>query len=60
MWSRDRRFVEGLHIVGEIITKISANCVMILHVALLFTCLFLWVTICVVIIVFIFMGIAYI
>jgi hypothetical protein len=29
-----------------------------LHVALLFTCLFLWVIICVVITVFIFMGIS--
>jgi hypothetical protein len=28
--------VEGLHIVGDILTKISANCVINLHVALLF------------------------
>jgi hypothetical protein len=35
--------VEGLHTVGDIITKISSNCVINLHVALLFTCLFLWV-----------------
>jgi hypothetical protein len=35
--------VEGLHIVGDILTKISVNCVINLHVALLFTCLFLWV-----------------
>ena len=51
--------MEGLHVVGEIITKISANCVINLHVALLFTCLFLWVIICAVITVFIFfMGIS--
>jgi hypothetical protein len=49
--------VEGLHVVGEILTKISANCVINLHLALLFTCLFLWVIICAVIIMFIFMGI---
>jgi hypothetical protein len=35
--------VEGLHTVGDIITKISVNCVINLHDALLFTCLFLWV-----------------
>jgi hypothetical protein len=35
--------MEGLHIVGYIITKISANCVINLHVALLFMCLFLLV-----------------
>ena len=57
MWSKARRFMEGLHVVGDILTKISANCVINLHVALLFTCLFLWVIICVVITVFIFMGI---
>ena len=49
--------MEGLHVVGDILTKISANCVINLHVALLFTCLFLWVIICAVIIVFIFMDI---
>jgi hypothetical protein len=49
--------VEVLHAVGDILTKISVNCVINLHVALLFTCVFLWVTICVVISVFIFMGI---
>jgi hypothetical protein len=43
VWSKAGRFVEGLHAVGGIITKISANCVINLHVALLFTCLFLWV-----------------
>ena len=50
--------MEGLHAVGDIITKISANCVINLHVALLFTCLFLWFVICAVITVFIFMGIS--
>jgi hypothetical protein len=58
MCSKAGRFVEGLHTVGDILTKISANCVINLHAALLFTCLFLWVIICAVIIVFIFMGIS--
>jgi hypothetical protein len=35
--------MEGLHAVGDILTKISVNCVIKLHVALLFTCAFLWV-----------------
>jgi hypothetical protein len=35
--------MEGLHAVGDILAKISANCVINLHDALLFTCLFLWV-----------------
>ena len=43
MWSKVGRFVEGLHTVGDILKKISVNCVINLHVALLFTCLFLWV-----------------
>ena len=43
MWSKDGRFMEGLHAVGDILTKKSVNCVINLHVALLFTCLFLWV-----------------
>ena len=43
MWSQVERFVEGLHVVGYILTKISANFVINLHVALLFMCLFLWV-----------------
>jgi hypothetical protein len=43
VWSKDGKFVEGLHAVGDIITKITVNCVINLHVALLFTCLFLWV-----------------
>jgi hypothetical protein len=48
VWSKAGRFVEVLHIVGDILTKINVNCVINLHVALLFTCLFLWVIICVV------------
>ena len=56
MWSKAGRFVEGLHTICDILTKISVNCVINLHSALLFTCVFLWVTICVVISVFIFMG----
>jgi hypothetical protein len=43
VWYKAGRFVEGLHAIGDILTKISANCVIILHVALLFTCLFLWI-----------------
>jgi hypothetical protein len=43
MWSNDGRFMEGLQAVGDILTKISVNCVINLHVALLFMCLFLWV-----------------
>jgi hypothetical protein len=35
--------MEGLNAVGDILTKISVNCVIILHDALLFTCLFLWI-----------------
>jgi hypothetical protein len=53
VWSKDERFVEGIHIVGDIITKISANCVINLRFSLLFTCLSLWIIICVVITVFI-------
>jgi hypothetical protein len=60
VWSKAGRFVEGLHTFGDILTKISVNCVINLHVALLFMCLFLWVIICVVITAFNFMGIAYI
>jgi hypothetical protein len=58
VWSKDGRFVEGFHAVGGILTKISVNCVINLHAALLFRCLFLRVIICVVITVFIFMGIS--
>jgi hypothetical protein len=50
--------VEGLHIVGDILTKISVNCVINLHAALLFMCLFYGFILCVVITVFIFMGVA--
>jgi hypothetical protein len=48
--------MEVLHAVGRILTKISANSVINLHVLLLFMCLFLWVIICAVIIFCIFMG----
>jgi hypothetical protein len=58
VWYKAGRFVEGLHTVGDIPTKIIANFVINLHVALLFTCLFLCVIICAVITVFIFMGIS--
>jgi hypothetical protein len=58
VWSKAGRFVEGLHVVGDILTKISVNCVINLHAALLFMCIFLWVIICAIITVFIFMGIA--
>ena len=58
MRSMAGRFVESLHAVGDILTKTSVNCVTNLHATLLFMCVFLWVTICVVISVFIFMGIA--
>ena len=40
------------------VQTISANCMINLHAALLFTCLFLWVIICAVITVFIVMGIS--
>jgi hypothetical protein len=43
VWSKAGRFVEGLHAVGDILTKISVNCVINLHAALLFMCLILWV-----------------
>jgi hypothetical protein len=43
VWSKAGRFMEGLHAVGDILTKISVNCVINLHAALLFPCLFLWV-----------------
>jgi hypothetical protein len=44
VWSKAGRFVDGLDAVGDILTKISVNCVINLHVALLFACLFLWVS----------------
>jgi hypothetical protein len=53
VWSKVGRFVKGLHDFGDILTKISANCVINLHATLLFTCLFLCIIICVVITVFI-------
>jgi hypothetical protein len=40
--------MEGLHAVGDIITKISANCVIKLHVALLFMCSFYGFILCMV------------
>jgi hypothetical protein len=43
VWSKAGRFVEGIHVVGDILTKTSANCVINLHATLLFMCLFLWV-----------------
>ena len=36
--------MEFLHTVGDILAKISVNCVINLYAALLFTCLFLWVS----------------
>jgi hypothetical protein len=45
VWSKAGRFMEGMHTFGDILTRISAYCVITLHVALLFTCLFLWVII---------------
>jgi hypothetical protein len=47
MCSKARRFVEGLHTVGDIITKISVN------LGDKFTC-------CIVIYVLIFMGLSYV
>jgi hypothetical protein len=58
VWSKAERFVECLHAVGDIFTKITDNCVINLHAPFLFTCLLLWVIICAVITVFIFMGIS--
>jgi hypothetical protein len=52
--------MEGLHAVGDILTKISVNFVKNLHVALLFMCLFLWSILFAVMNVCIFMGISYI
>jgi hypothetical protein len=48
--------MEGLHAVGDILTMISVNYVINLHAALLFMCLFYGFILCVVIIVFIYMG----
>jgi hypothetical protein len=52
--------VDGLHTVGDILTKISTNYVINLHVALLFTCLFYGFIICVIIIIWMFMVISYV
>ena len=43
MWSKVGRFVEVLHAIGDILTKISVHYVINLHATLLFTCLSLWV-----------------
>ena len=58
MWSKAGRFVDCMHAIGDILTKISVNCVINLHAALLLMCLFYGFIICVFITVFIFMGIA--
>jgi hypothetical protein len=58
VWSKAGRFVEGLHAVGDILKKISVNCVIKLHAALLSTCLFYGFIICVVITVCRFLGIS--
>jgi hypothetical protein len=58
MWSKDGRFMDGLHAVGDIITKISVNCVIYLHVALLFTCVFCGFLLCMFITISMFMGIS--
>ena len=50
--------MEGLHVVGDILTKISVNCVINLHVALLFTCYFYGFILCVIIVFCMLMGIA--
>jgi hypothetical protein len=60
VWSKAGRFVNGLHTVGDIITKISNICVIKLHASLLFTCHFYVFILCMVIIVSIFMGISWI
>jgi hypothetical protein len=52
--------MEGLHTIGDILTKISVNSVIHLHDALLFMCVFYGFILCVFIIVCIFMGITYI
>jgi hypothetical protein len=50
--------MEGLHAIGDILTKISVNCVITLHVSLLFTCYFYGFILCVIIVVCMLMGIA--
>ena len=58
MWSKAGKFMEGMHTVGDILTKISVNCVINLHVALLFTCYFYGFILCVIIVFCMIMGIA--
>jgi hypothetical protein len=36
VWSKAERFMEDLHVDGDILTNISANCVINLHATLLF------------------------
>jgi hypothetical protein len=50
--------MEGLHTIGDILTKISVNCVINLHVALLFTCYFYRFILCMIIVVCMLMGIS--
>jgi hypothetical protein len=58
MWSKVGRFVEGLHVVGDILKSISVNGVIKLYAALLSTCLFYGFIICGVITVCRFLGIS--
>jgi hypothetical protein len=58
VWSKAGRFVDGLHIVGDIITKISAICVIRLHAALLFACLVYGFILCMVMTIYIFVDIS--
>ena len=60
MWSKAGRFMEGLHVVGDILTKISVNCVINLHVALLFTCYFYGFILCMIIALCMLIGISFI
>jgi hypothetical protein len=46
VWSKAGRFVEGLHAFGDILTMISVHCVINLHAALLFMCLFYGFILC--------------
>ena len=58
MWSKAGRFVEGLHIVDDILTKISVNCVLI-YMVNYYLCAYFYVFSYVWYIpVFIFMGIS--
>jgi hypothetical protein len=50
--------MEGLHAVGDILTKISVNCVINLHATLLFTCYFYGFILCMIIDVSMLMDIA--